>query len=512
MSNISKLPDWLTHDYKLTPDYKTLGRALVFVLLPNVFFLCGAYFVGVARPLVNVDYLFACVLWALPSRAARVIGVLVFVVAVLIDVMMMAMQLFPFLDVSAALSLAPFLINAPARYLVISGIVLAYLVFMPYLMLRLSKRWFHARRFWSVIVWTLIAVLGYLNLKEYKYVDTAVERFAQSDYYYIHSQYKRYHWVADSEFAVSFGKAPQMIPIDIAHISHHFGVQKVGVVEPVSRPLVTSENSSQVSGDKGVALGDDVPRQLSDKMLLIVAESWGVARDSRAQKDILSGVYAHRNELEFLDTGYFNFAGATVEGELRELCQLDVEGGYGFKKMNDKPFKGCLPHRLNAQGYHTIGMHTGFSGIYERTYLYAHMGFQKAIFAEQYNDRKHCSAFNGICDSEMFDVVAQAFAKNDKLFFYWMTLTSHSPFAKKDMTNPRFDCDKYGIPEGDICNNFRLEAQFFDGLGELLGKPEMKGVEVIIVGDHMPPVFTSYPTHPYLQYNDVAWVHFKLKN
>lgn len=510
--SLSKPPNWLTRDYKPKPDYRGLGLALIFVLLPNVVFLCGAYLTGIARPLINVDYALVCLLWVLPYRLTKWASILAFVLVALIDVMMMAMQLFPFLDIAAAISLAPFLINAPARYVVLAGIVLAYLVLMPIMMTKLSNRWFVKKwSFLSVLTWVVVGGAAYHQLKEYKYVShIQAERFAQSDFFYIHSQYKRYRWVADSEFAEHFGKVPQMVPVDIAYISHHFGVNKLGIVEPVSRPIVTAENSDRVTGDKGVDIGD-VPRHLSDKMFLIVAESWGVARDSKAQKDILAGIYRHSDKFEFVDTGYFGFSGATVEGELRELCQLDVEGGYGFKKLDSTPFENCLPHRLKTQGYKTVGMHTGFSGIYERTYLYANMGFQKTIFAEQYNNRKRCLPFNGICDSEVFDVVEQEFASNDKLFFYWLTLTSHSPFAEKDMVNPRFDCAKYDIPQGDICNNFRLGAQFFDGLGELVAKPEMKGVEVIVVGDHMPPVMTRHPIHPYLQWNDVAWIHFKVK-
>lgn len=507
-----KLPDWLTHNYKIPkPNYRLLAWAVAFVLIPNLFFIIGAYFVGVSRPLINIDYFVACVLFVMPHRFFRLSAMLVFIFTMLLDVIMMAMQLFPFLDIFAAISLAPFLTNAPFRYMVLVGIAGIYIFSMPFLMRRLAQRFYSVKLGWLYVFFvSVVGWFAYDKFNEIKYVNAHGERFAQSDYFVIHSQYKRYRWVADSEFVEHFGKVPQMITIDIPYISHHFGVQKSGITEPESRPLVTAENSSQVTGDKGVEIGD-VPRNLSNKMLLIVAESWGVARDSNAQKDILAGVYAHRDKFEFLDTGYFGFSGATVEGELRELCQLDVEGGYGFKKLDSTPFKNCLPHRLNAQGYKTIGMHTGFSSIYERGFLYPNMGFKKTIFAEQYNNRKRCSPFNGICDSEMFDVLEQEFASSDKIFFYWLTLTSHSPFSKKDITNPRFDCDKYAIPAGDICNNFRLQAQFFDGLGELLAKPEIKGVEVIVVGDHMPPIISRESIHPYIQWQDVSWIHFKIK-
>ncbi len=126
------------------------------------------------------------------------------------------------------------------------------------------------------------------------------------------------------------------------------------------------------------------------------------------------------------------------------------------------------------------------------------------------------------CDSALTNVVAKEFAdaKDGKKFVYWLTLTSHFPYTQNDMHETGLDCKKYGLFEGDICNNMRLEAQFFDDLGELIKKPEMKGVEVIVVGDHMPPIInlpsvdalTKAPLHKNLRWSDVSWVHFKVKS
>lgn len=510
----STLPAWATRDYRLRPDYRLFGLACVFVLLPNVFFLLGAYFVGVARPLVNVDYVWACLLLALPYRFLRVIGAVLFVLTALLDVMMMAMQLFPFLDVAAIISLAPFLWQAPVRYMLLLGLACVFVALMLGVLWRLGRGWFGTKKSWlTLLAVSAMTYLAYDRLHEFKYRDFWGERFAQSDYYYIHSQYSRYLWVADSEFASYFGQTPQILPVDIAYISHHFGVKKTGITEPTTRPLITADTPADAGhlGDKGVSLGEAVVRMPSDKMLLIIAESWGVARDPKVQKEILAGVYRQADHLEFLDTGYFGFSGATVEGELRELCQADVEGGYAFNRLADDALRTCLPHRLKAQGYETLGMHAGFSAIYERNYLYPKMGFAKTIFAGDINDKKRCSPFNGICDSELFTVVADNFAKHDKLFYYWLTLTSHSPYATKDIYNTRFDCAYYAIPKGDICNNYRLHTQFFDDLGALIANPKMAGVEVIVVGDHMPPIISKTPLHPYLQWQDVSWLHFKIK-
>lgn len=473
-----KSPDWLTKDHKLLkPNYKTLALALLFLIIPNLFFLMGSYFVGLSRPLINIDYFLACILFAMPNRFLKWLGVFAFVIAVFIDVTMLSMQLFPFLDISAMLSLAPFLINAPLRYMVLVGLVVLYLAFMPPLMTKASKRLFTQKHDWySVLIMALFGFVMYYNFNDIRYVDVEGDRFAQSDFFVIHSQYKRYRWVADSEFVEHFSKIPTISPLgdEITNATHRL--------------------------------------KNADKILLIVAESWGVARKESVADDMLANIYVQKNNLDFIERGYIDASGATVEGELRELCQLGVHGGYAFSKVDDEAFKDCLPHQFNQQTYHTIGMHAGFSQIYERDFLYPKIGFKETIFAEQHSDKKRCSAFNGICDNEMFDTVAQKFGSHDKLFFYWLTLTSHASYPKKDIFNHRLDCQKHELPAGDICNNYMLHTQFFDGLGELIKKPEMAGVEVIVVGDHMPPVMMRDPIHPYIQWQRVSWLHFKVKN
>ena len=62
-----------------------------------------------------------------------------------------------------------------------------------------------------------------------------------------------------------------------------------------------------------------------------------------------------------------------------------------------------------------------------------------------------------------------------------------------------------------MCRNFSLQAQFFDGLAELLKQPEMSGTEVLVVGDHSPPVVNLGETFKYMKQGEVAWVHFKVR-
>ncbi|MBG8681344.1 hypothetical protein E4O59_01530 [Neisseria meningitidis] len=64
---------------------------------------------------------------------------------------------------------------------------------------------------------------------------------------------------------------------------------------------------------------------------------------------------------------------------------------------------------------------------------------------------------------------------------------------------------------GEFCKGLSLHTQFFDQLADLIQRPEMKGTEVIIVGDHPPPVGNLNETFRYLKQGHVAWLHFKIK-
>lgn len=117
-----------------------------------------------------------------------------------------------------------------------------------------------------------------------------------------------------------------------------------------------------------------------------------------------------------------------------------------------------------------------------------------------------------MCDSELFGEVSAFFKKHSKGLFYWMTLTSHADYPESDIFNHRLKCTEYGLPaETDLCRNFSLHTQFFDQLADLIQRPEMKGTEVIIVGDHPPPVGNLNETFRYLKQGHVAWLHFKIK-
>jgi len=481
------IPVFLRKDYKLPSFYiccQRLSWALLALLLPNILFWIVGVMLGLGRPIINLDYFWCVVLFILPLpfKLGKILGSIAWAVTLFIDTLMFVIQFFPFMDFAAIRSLAPFLFQAPALYIVVTFSVLIYAIAFPFLLNKVVQK----ATFWFVLGCAImIGSIGWI-VRDLTYRDVALERFGSSNYFIFHSQLVLYNFENQSDFSLLTKSKPKFLP------------------NPWNRAI------------------SNLQKPQSNKILFIIAESWGVAREKEVQRQILNNIYKQQDNLEFIREGYFNFVGATVQGEMRELCNKSIENGYAFGMLENKEFIDCVPYQLKQQGYQTIALHGASGRLYDRMEWYPKAGFSKVFFIENMMNLPKCHAFNGVCDSALTSVVAKEFAdtKDSKKFVYWLTLTSHFPYTQTDMHEPGLDCQKYGLFEGDVCNNMRLEAQFFDDLGELIKKPEMKGVEVIVVGDHMPPIInlpsvdalTKAPLHKNLRWSDVSWVHFKVKS
>ena len=93
-----------------------------------------------------------------------------------------------------------------------------------------------------------------------KYRDEPGLRFGRNNYYVMNSQLKLYH----DEMS-------------------NIWIQLITSVVPKISPY-TNENASH-----------RFKQPYSDKILLIVAESWGVAREKNVQRSILQGIYNQQN-------------------------------------------------------------------------------------------------------------------------------------------------------------------------------------------------------------------------
>ena len=468
---------WIKKEIVVPPLAKII-TLITLIVLPNLFFLGLAWYSATARPLFNIDYLFALFLIIFPWKIVRVLGGMVLIFAMLFDILMFVVQIFPFMDLAAIRYLVSFTSSAPSNYIIIVCILLICILIILCLSFYYSKST-KIDITYSFFILVSFFIICYVFMT----LNVSYAQFSgilgRNNYYIAHSQSLLYREVTKSDFWNDANVTPRLLP----------------------------QNEDQHKA------ANYLQYPHSRKILYILAESWGEFRDIEAQKTVVENIFGQKDKFESLSLGSFYTIGSTVSGELRELCGLRLaNNGFALSRVEKSIFSNCLPEQLKQQDYVTIALH-GTSGLlYDRTSWYPKAGFKEVLFGEHFMDLHHCTPFKGVCDSELMNVVATKFKEyvHQNLFFYWMTLTSHQPYAKQDIRNQRFDCEKFRMnPKGDACHNAQLQAQFFDDLAKLIQQPEMKGVEVIVVGDHQPPIWGEDIKH--VRPLTVGFLHFKVK-
>lgn len=217
------------------------------------------------------------------------------------------------------------------------------------------------------------------------------------------------------------------------------------------------------------------------------------------------------NHYENLSYGSFEFSGSTVSGELREFCQK-YANVMNITKVEDEEFFDCLPSKLEQQGYSTYAMHGTDGELYDRKRWYALAGFTKVLFKDSFKQARNCRVFSGKCDYDLFEPAVNILANNKKVFLYWLTLNTHSPYDDKLFLDG-FDCKQYDIkPDSVTCLNLKQQYQFFYRLTEYVRDNRMKGVEVYILGDHAPPIMSLDENVNNFKNSEVGWLKFKIKD
>ncbi|MBP3221169.1 MAG: sulfatase-like hydrolase/transferase [Neisseriaceae bacterium] len=459
-------------------DGKLLFKFILSFLLPNIIFFGIAYYLNATRLIINIDYIIPCVLLLFRNRLIRISGIVILLVFMLIETHLLLLKFFPFLDIAMAIDLLPFIFIGPKLYLILTCVLIFCMIFIVFSAWFLNK---NQPKYYPIVFTVFMLLLyGYAGIfYAWKYKDEpAGEDGVWSTHpFYIHSQVSAYKGIMSDGFAKSLLTDATLHPYE--------DFDTIGM--------------------------DYIKKPYNSKILFIVAESFGTLKNQKAQETIFQELYNQSDRFEFIQHGSIGAKSSTLAAEFRELCRKSFENGFDFSKTDDQEFADCVPQQLKAQGYQTVSFHGASSYMYKRRITYPKLGFQKMVFGEDTLDKKQCHSFHGTCDSELFDLVAQEFKNNDKAFVYWLTLTSHHPFSALDITNHRFDCTKNGIKENDLlCRNLKLQVQFLDQLAELSNRPEMKGVEVFLVGDH--PVPNMGAEDFWISETiKVSFVHFKIK-
>ncbi|WP_457427084.1 sulfatase-like hydrolase/transferase [Roseateles sp. P5_E7] len=240
-------------------------------------------------------------------------------------------------------------------------------------------------------------------------------------------------------------------------------------------PITVRGAGPVIPGPMGAALLDT---PLPDQLYIHTIESWSDSPEGLAS---LTKLVRSRfgDRLKQVASGYRPSYGATLQGELRELCYMERP----VQRLSDVDFPACLPNRLKAMGYDTVAGHGYQSMFYLRSALYPRMGFAQTFFLDDLKDQVPVCAgvFPGLCDLNLLERLLQATSPHRKRLVYLMSLQSHEPISNEVLA-------QYGIQSADV-NSTAVAHAFVAGALERLAAADgaQCGALLYFVGDHPPP-------------------------
>lgn len=451
--------------------YKSLLISLLLILIPNAVMYLIAVYTGTERLILNLDYFLPILLLAYKQRIGFFI---IFFIIAFLDFLIIFAQIFPFIRISDLFYLLKFAVQASNTYIAF-GLFLLFIVFL--------ESSFIKRAYHPSLNKTLLIVF---NILIYSYFLSI--NFIEQD--------KSKFWKPSNEQVLGSQS------LNYWNNSHQGFVQTYNVTGDAFSKFISIGSTDYLFKS---------PETQNDKILLIINESWGETFKPTIQSEVLKPILTSVN-VQNIEQGILGFSGFTINGEMRELCQKSVI----HFNLKDKleGFGNCLPHILNDLGYKTVAAHGALGLMYDRKHWYPRAGFEKVLFRDIGLNlpNSRCYSFPGNCDIDIASRVREEFESNkdNKLFFYWLTLNTHSTYDKKDLKIDTFDCKHHNIDEVTAsCRNLKLQKQFSTIVSNLIANPEMSGTDVIMVGDHEPPIIGNEAS--VFRADTVPFIRFQVK-
>lgn len=450
---------------------------LIIYALLSLLFQGAALFFGYKRYVFGAEMLLSFLLLALGMVT---LGSIAFMGAVAIELALGISSLFFLYEIGQISDMAEFIFEARPVYLTSLAVLFLLILFSVWLVVRLGN--------------------GLLRIRQI------------SVFLFVGVVFFQCQWMLSSEndvfFTPSFGDQTQLL----------FGS---GIYLDME---VMAANRNQIMGRGPDADADFVPihhssaanlvwkeQSPSSRVLFIIGEAWGLPRESSALEKQITSLRSNPH-VQSLVVDKIQAIGATAAGELRELCGV-IPTRLNFRKLTSKAVGDCLPARLHRQGYATVGIHGADGGMYRRTLWWPEIGLEERLFKETIpSSEPLCFSFPGHCDRHLLNIVKEKLS-SEKTFVYWLTLNSHFPYDQRDIVNFREGlCEAWKAPgySEQLCDYQNLHAQFFEGLASLVDDPSMKGVEVVVVGDH-PPLFNDTSSRERFFRDQVPVMHFFVK-
>lgn len=216
-----------------------------------------------------------------------------------------------------------------------------------------------------------------------------------------------------------------------------------------------------------------------------------------------------RYEVSHGSTAFF---GSTTNGELRELC-----GSWSHYTSFDFAQADCLPARFRKAGHDTLAIHGFDAGFFGRESWYPRIGFARIVFADELERRgvpKCGGVFPGACDRHVPAIIGRELARAEKpQFIYWLTLNTHLPVVADEELGTD-DCRMGPAQWRDafaaLCRLFALHHELADAISELALGPDLPPTDILIVGDHRPPLFDRASRERFDE-TRVPWIHLRAR-
>ena len=165
-------------------DKKALGHFVLSFLLPNIVFVIVCFFLSAARPLINIDYIFPCLLLAFNHKFIRITGVVLYIAVILSDAFTIITQFFQFLDLAALRDFIPFVFDAPKEYIFLYSLLVVLLIVLPLSAWILNKK---AQKtyaiIFSIIAFIVFYLFGYMG--DFKYSHQSNDSFITNNFFII---------------------------------------------------------------------------------------------------------------------------------------------------------------------------------------------------------------------------------------------------------------------------------------------------------------------------------------
>lgn len=455
---------------------KQVFYIILVLIISNGLLISLATYLSVGRPTVNLDYFFSSILLLANKRKLAILSFFIFFI---LDIFSIFSQIFVIIRLNDIFYLLKFIFISSSLYQIFFIILLFSLFIKIYFWLKVSQKIYKIPLF---LFFNFLILFYTYNI----YFNNH------------HSDLNRAWLIVDNQPVASQ-------TLDFIEKRNR------GFFEGFSATGAAFDSTHKVIGASEYWYKKIDNNLLPSKMLLIVNESWGIPHNSAIQKALLLPLIAQTEHIKTISQGEIAFTGITIGGEMRELCQLQPLH-FNLKDIT-LGFDQCLPKKLQNLGYTTQAMHGAVGIMYDRKYWYSRAGLEKQIFYEHKQDLKHrCYSFPGACDIDLINELPIFFYGGEKKFFYWLTLNSHSIYDTRDIRIDKFNCQSFNIDsKSESCRNFKLQAQFFYSLAKIIQKPQMKGVEILIVGDHQPIILNAEEKQNNFIEGKVPWLQVQLK-